>query len=309
MTCFVCLNQTKGLHLTMVERFLKYIKFQKRYSENTIVSYQRDLNDFSTYIEKEFDIKSSVEVNSSIIKSWLMQLSSDKIAEKSINRKLASLKSFYKFLLKEELIEKNPTDRIKSLKTPKKLPVFVQENAMVQLLDNVVFENSFKSQRDKLIIELLYGTGIRLSELINLKNSNIDIYNKSIKVLGKGKKERIIPINNELLEAMNVYNNLKKSEHSDNNCEFFIVTDNIKKTYPMFIFRIVGKYLGMVTTNEKKSPHTLRHTFATHLLNKGADLNAIKELLGHTSLAATQVYTHNSIEKLKNIFENAHPKA
>lgn len=194
-------------------------------------------------------------------------------------------------------------------KVPKKLPVFVEEKSMENLLDLFEFDDDFNGLRDRLVIELLYGTGIRLSELIELEEKNINIYDKSIKVLGKGNKERIIPVNPNLLETIKVYQNKKKEQHFGNISPTFVVKNDGQRTYPTFIYRLVKKYLGAVTTNEKKSPHVLRHTFATHLLNKGADLSAVKDLLGHTSLAATQVYTHNSIEKLKKVFEQAHPKA
>jgi len=238
-----------------------------------------------------------------------MHLSENGISERSINRKIATLKSYYKFLRKIEIIDQNPADRIKTLKTPKKLPSYIQEEPMLNLLDKIEFTDDFSGTRDRLVIELLYGTGIRLSELIGLSIHSINIHAKTLKVKGKGNKERIIPINSTLLERTIDYLAKKKDLNSGNATDSFIVTDNNNQAYPMFIFRIVKRYLSHVTTNDKKSPHTLRHTFATHLLNKGADLNALKELLGHTSLAATQVYTHNSIDKLKNIFEKAHPKA
>lgn len=293
----------------MIERFLKYIEFEKRYSKHTLISYTNDLETFNLYVDQEFSIKDLTLIEAMHIKSWLMSMVEAQLAEKSVNRKIATIKSFYKFLLKNNLIEVNPCDKIKTLKMPKKLPVFVQEKSMVQLLDQLEFENSFEGKRDKLIFEILYGTGIRLSEIINLKILDVNLNSKVLKVKGKGNKERIIPINQSLLTLIQEYLIIKNNEKNGNDSEYLIVTDSMKKTYPMFIFRIVKKYLNYVTTNEKRSPHTLRHTFATHLLNKGADLNAIKELLGHTSLAATQVYTHNSIDKLKNIFEKAHPKA
>lgn len=294
----------------MIEKFLSYIKYEKRYSEHTLCSYKNDLVSFNEFIKKEFsldDISNNVE--SHHIRSWLMNLSENKISERSINRKIATLKSYYKFLRKIEVVGQNPADRIKTLKTPKKLPSYVQEEPMLNLLDKIEFTDDFSGIRDRLVIELLYGTGIRLSELIGLSIHSININAKTLKVKGKGNKERIIPINNTLLERIIEYLAKKKDLNSGNATDSFIVTDNNNQTYPMFIFRIVKRYLSHVTTNDKKSPHTLRHTFATHLLNKGADLNALKELLGHTSLAATQVYTHNSIDKLKNIFEKAHPKA
>lgn len=292
-----------------IERFLSYIEFEKRYSKLTILAYKEDLHTFNEFLKNEFNILEIESADANQIRSYLMHLNLNKQSERSINRKIATLKSFYKFLTKNNFIEQNPCDKIKTLKTSKKLPVFVQEKEIITLLDNLQFENTFIGLRDKLIIELFYGTGIRLSELISIKETDINLDANQLKVIGKGNKERIIPINRELKNTIQSYLLLKKNQNLDNVSSYLVVTDTMKKTYQMFIFRVVRKYLSHVTNNEKKSPHTLRHSFATHLLNKGADLNAIKELLGHTSLAATQVYTHNSIEKLKNIFEKAHPKA
>ncbi|MFN8436280.1 MAG: tyrosine-type recombinase/integrase [Cytophagales bacterium] len=292
-----------------IERFISYIEFEKRYSKLTILAYKEDLHTFNQFLKNEFNILEIESADANQIRSYLMHLNLNKQSERSINRKIATLKSFYKFLTKNNFIEQNPCDKIKTLKTSKKLPVFVQEKEIITLLDNLQFENTFIGLRDKLIIELFYGTGIRLSELISIKETDINLDANQLKVIGKGNKERIIPINRELKNTIQSYLLLKKNQNLDNVSSYLVVTDTMKKTYQMFIFRVVRKYLSHVTNNEKKSPHTLRHSFATHLLNKGADLNAIKELLGHTSLAATQVYTHNSIEKLKNIFEKAHPKA
>jgi integrase/recombinase XerC len=235
---------------------------------------------------------------------------SKEYATKSVNRKIACIKSFYHFLLKKERIQKNPTLKIKSLKQKKALPQFLEEENIHVLLDELSASNVFESLRDYLILELFYGTGMRLAELIALKTSDVQLSSNTLKVLGKGNKERIIPINTSLKNALTLYLSKKKFEGIGNNSNYLIVTNNGKQTYPMFISRVVKKYVtSEVTSADKKSPHVLRHTFATHLLNKGADLNAIKELLGHSSLAATQVYTHNTIDKLKAIFEQAHPKS
>jgi integrase/recombinase XerC len=206
--------------------------------------------------------------------------------------------------MKKKIIQKDPTLKIKAPKVKKSLPAFVEEESVIKLLDKLEFKDTFEDTRDKLVLEILYGTGIRLSELIELKEMDVNKHDRTIKVLGKGNKERIIPVNKTLFELIDIYKKKKTSTEP-----YLLVTDAGEKTYPMFIYRIVQKYLKLVTTVEKKSPHVLRHTFATHLLNKGADLNAIKDLLGHSSLAATQVYTHNSIEKLKAIFDQAHPKS
>jgi integrase/recombinase XerC len=291
----------------MVNSFLSYIEFEKRYSQHTLTSYKTDLEQFSTYLTTSYQISNPAEANYNIIRSWILSLVENEISAKTINRKIACLRSYYKFLLKKGTITKDPTLKIKTPKVKKSLPVFVEEENMAKLLNQFEFDERFEGFRDKLILEFLYGTGVRLSELINIKEVDINGFESTVKVLGKGNKQRIIPINKTLLELIDIYKNKKREAMVVN--EFLIVTDNGEQSYPMFIYRIVKKYLSLITTAEKKSPHVLRHTFATHLLNKGADLNAIKDLLGHSSLAATQVYTHNSIEKLKAIFDQAHPKS
>ena len=293
----------------MVDEFLTYLSFEKRYSKHTIVSYQNDLSGFSQYLKHTYDLNNPDAANYPMLRSWILNLVDQDIVPKSINRKIACLRSYYHFLLKKEYISKNPTLKVRALKVKKSLPVFLQESDMISLLDGFPFGSDFEGIRDKMVLEILYGTGIRLSELIGLKVSDINLYNKTIKVLGKGNKERIIPINDSLLSLMKDYNEIKKNESFGNISEFFIVTNSGKQVYPMFIYRLVRENIDKVSTVDKRSPHVLRHTFATHLLNKGADLNAIKDLLGHTSLAATQVYTHNSIDKLKAIFDQAHPKS
>jgi integrase/recombinase XerC len=301
----------------MVGDFLKFIEFEKRYSKHTLTSYQTDLNQYAAFLEKEFELGNPQDASYSIIRSWIVKLSEDNITPKSINRKIASLRSYYKFLLRSGKISKDPTLKIIAPKIKKSLPVFVEEEGLSNLLDNnlvnelneKLFEDNFPGLRDHLIMELLYGTGIRLSELIDAKTKDVNLFEGTIKVLGKGNKERIIPMNHTLTEKIKEYNKQKKTEQFDNSSDCLIVTNEGEKTYPMFIYRTVRKYLDMTTTVEKRSPHVLRHSFATHLLNKGADLNAIKDLLGHSSLAATQVYTHNSLDKLKAIFNQAHPKS
>ncbi len=291
----------------MIETFLKYLSFEKRYSQHTVEAYRKDLQQFSDFLISNFEIDDLALVKHIHIRGWIVDLTERNIAAKSVNRKIATLKSFYKFLLGREFIDSNPTSQIKPLKTEKDLPSFVKESEIVNLLDHIEFGEDFFGYRDRLILELLYATGIRLAEIQGLKESDVNFYEKTIRVLGKRNKERIIPIGNSLIEVINKYLALKKDMGMGE--ERLLVTDVGKPTYSMFIYRKVKKYLGAVTTLSKKSPHVMRHTFATHLLNKGADLNAVKDLLGHTSLAATQVYTHNSIEKLKEAFEQAHPKA
>lgn len=294
----------------MVDSFLKYLSYEKRYSDHTIKSYKTDLKQFSDFLELNYPYITNLNESSHReIRAWIVSLVDADIEPRSINRKIASLRAYFKFLLKRDEIEKDPTWKIRVLKISKKLPHFVRENDMVKMLDNFDFENDFSGTRDKLVLELLYGTGIRLSELLNLTKDDIDLNSETIKVLGKRKKQRIIPFPKSLKELIVKYKSLKTKKFENNKNPILIVTDNGKDCYPMFIYRTVKKYLEAITGVDKKSPHVLRHTFATHLLNKGAELNAVKELLGHSSLAATQVYTHNSIEKLKRVFDQAHPKA
>lgn len=291
----------------MVDTFLKYLSFEKRYSQHTVDAYRRDLQQYSDFLISDFDISNVEEARHPHIRGWIVSLMDQDLSPKSVNRKLATLKSLYKFLLAREYIDTNPTSQIKPLKTEKDLPSFVKESEITNLLDRVEFSDDFAGQRDRLLLELLYSTGIRLSELIRLKESDVNFYENTIRVLGKRNKERIIPIGNSLIHLISDYQKLRREMGS--NDDALLLTDSRDSMYPMFIYRKVKNYLNAVTTLSKKSPHVMRHTFATHLLNKGADLNAVKDLLGHTSLAATQVYTHNSIEKLKVAFDQAHPKA
>jgi integrase/recombinase XerC len=231
------------------------------------------------------------------------------IEASSINRKIACLRSYYKFLMRQEVITKDPTIKIKILKAKKKLPSFVKESDMATMLDHVRFEDTLEGSRNRLILELFYATGIRLSELINLKESQLDLHQCTIKVLGKRNKERIIPFTQSLIPFIECYRTIRNREVKLKDHGFLFVTDKGKPCYPMMIYRVVKQHLDENTTADKRSPHVLRHTYATHLLNKGAEINAVKDLLGHSSLAATQVYTHNSIDKLKKVFDQAHPKA
>ncbi len=296
--------------MLMLESFLKYIEFEKRYSQHTVNSYQSDLEKFYEFLELEHQTNQIQDINHALIRSWIIFLSESGQSARTINRKIAALKSYFKFLVKRDIIQENPATRLKPLKVEKKLPSFVRESEMDELLDRSQFSDDFAGTRDQLVIELLYSTGMRLSELINLKYDDINFFENNIKVLGKRNKERVIPISPFIVKLIKDYS-MKGEEYMGvaNKGNYLILTDKGEQAYPVFIYRLIKKYLQKISHSEKKSPHVLRHTFATHLLNKGADLNAVKELLGHTNLAATQVYTHNSLDKLKKVFDQAHPKA
>ena len=293
----------------MVDSFLKFISYEKRYSQHTVTSYQLDLQQFSDFIAHKFQTPQPEEATQWMIRSWVLSLMDDGIAASSVNRKIASLRSYFKFLLKRDVIDQDPSTEIKLLRSKKKLPDFADEQELTHLLDHTVFTDDFEGYRQRLVLEMLYGTGIRLSELIGLKEGDIDLYDGSIRVLGKRNKERIIPIPQSIKKVIEKYMEHKKNTFSVNPSELLIVNNSGGKAYPMLIYRIVKSYLNHLSSLDKRSPHVLRHTFATHLLNKGADLNAVKDLLGHSSLAATQVYTHHSLGKLKSVFDQAHPKA
>jgi len=292
------------------ERFIQYIKFEKRYSPHTVAAYQSDLDQFFKFLnDPDPTVNDPAEITYMHIRNWMVQLMSSMTA-RSVNRKIATLRKYFKFLLREGVITNNPASKIQSPKNLKHLPVIVEDAKLSAMLnDTQVFADSFEGLRDKLILETLFGTGIRLAELVTLKESDINIYEGTIKVLGKRNKERIVPINHELKLLLEKYLEVKKSQNFHNNSLTLIVTNRGADAYPKFIYLIVQKYLSNISTQNKKSPHVLRHTFATSLLNRGADLNAIKELLGHANLSATQVYTHNSVERLKSIYKQAHPKA
>lgn len=291
-----------------IERFIRFLQFEKRFSPNTVTAYKKDLDQFSEFIISVEPVL--LNVVHQHVRAWIVSLMDQGIEARTINRKISSLRSFYKFLQREDLIGKSPMIHVRAPKIPKRLPVVITEQKMDVLLDSQdAFSNDFQGMRDRLIVELLYGTGMRLSELVNLSDDDINIYEQQIKVLGKRNKERIIPINNSIAKLIADYQLQKLSQNFDNKSSALIVTNEGKSAYPKFIYRTVNLVLSFISTHDKKSPHILRHSFATSLLNRGADLNAIKELLGHSSLAATQVYTHNSVEKLKSIYKQAHPKA
>ena len=292
----------------VVASFFTYLQYEKRYSTHTLLAYETDLGQLSDYLKATYETEDLLGVNFQMLRSWLFTMASQELKTRSIARKVACLKSFYKFLLKHNHISSNPALRLKTPKIEKRLPAFVEEKNMLILLDQLVFPEGFEGVRDKMVLEMLYGTGMRLSELIHIREADYNKYDKTLRVLGKGNKERILPIHQTLHNSFLSYLQVRNS-HFETAEEFLFLTDGGKKMYPVFVQRLAKKYIGSVSTVEKKSPHVLRHSFATHLLNHGADLNAIKEMLGHSSLAATQVYTHNSLEKLKQAYEKAHPKA
>lgn len=289
----------------MITFFLQHIKYEKRCSEHTLTAYRSDLEQLVAYLRQTYQLEDPERADFQLLRSWVAHLVEAGLESRSVNRKIATMRTYYGFLLKQKVISQDPTLQIKALKTDRSLPVFVREQEMNNLLDEIDFGNDLAGLRDKLILELLYGTGIRLTELINLQETDINPYERTITVLGKRNKHRIIPINPALYDLIEQYR-AEKHKISNDNC--LIVSDVGVRAYPVMVQRIVKKYLSLVTNLSQKSPHVLRHTFATHLLNRGADLNAIKDLLGHSSLSATQIYTHNSVEQLKKVHKQAHPK-
>ncbi len=290
--------------------FFQYLETEKRCSLHTLRAYRVDLAQFFSFIEKQFQVKKYSGIKPVMIRSWIVSMMDNGISPRTINRKLSSLKSLFRFLTRENIVTFNPVLNVIPPKTSQALPVFVDKKGMESLLDEIEFESGFRGVRDKLVIEMFYLTGIRLSELIMMEEKNIDLVQEQIKVLGKRNKERIIPINGMLVQSIVNYIKVRNSEigYGDNN-NYLFLTEKGNKLYEKLVYGIVNSYLGKVSTINKKSPHVLRHTFATHMLNNGANLNTIKEILGHSNLAATQIYTHNTIDKLKLIYEQAHPRA
>jgi len=290
-----------------IDDFLNYLEYEKRYSSHTITAYRTDLYEFERFLNEESDIKDIEEASAKNIRAWLISLIKNKIAPRSANRKLVALRSFYKYCIRNKRLEINPMDRVVPLKVEKRLPMFVAESGMNELLDTVMPDgDDFETVRDKLIIDLFYLTGIRLSELINIKITDIDRGSQTLRVFGKRSKERIVPLYRELVESIDRYMEVRKTLEVRN--EYLFLTSKGVQLYPVLVYRIVHKNLAYVTTISQKSPHILRHSFATHMLNAGAELNDIKEFLGHAGLAATQVYTHNTFEKLKAVYKQAHPR-
>ena len=293
----------------MIPPFVEYLSFEKRYSGHTIRAYHDDLTSFAGYIRQEFGGMALQEITPAVVRSWLASLKEAGLASRSVNRKISSLRSFYKFQLRMGTVGQTPMTAIVAPKSARRLPVFVERGAMEELFGEVQFPDDWEGRTDRMLLALLYQTGIRLSELIRLKEAQVDAGNRTIKVLGKGNKERVIPISGELATVLRDYKEDKRGRFEAPDTDVLLVGPKGRQLYPAYVYRAVRAYLAKVTTIDKKSPHVLQHTFATHLMNAGAELNSVKELLGHASLAATQVYTHNTIEKLKNVHKKAHPKA
>jgi integrase/recombinase XerC len=289
--------------------FLKYLELEKTFSTHTITAYKSDLLQFFAYLEEIYSLTSILEVRHFHIRAWIVELMQNKITPRSINRKLSTLKTYYKFLKRRKEIQENPMLKVIAPKVGKRLPVVVKEIELKNLFEKINFGEGYAAVRDEMVMEMLYSTGMRRSELINLTPNDLDFFNDQVKVLGKGNKERLIPFARPLADRLKNYLEIRNDEFELGATDSLFLTGKGKIMYPKLVYNLVKKYLSQITTVEQRSPHVLRHSFATHLSNNGADLNAIKELLGHSSLAATQVYTHNSIEKLKRVYQQAHPKA
>ncbi len=290
-----------------VNGFISYINLQKRFSPLTAKNYESDLRQFFIFLDREISEYRLNTISFQHVRGFIASLMDEGLSAVSVNRKLSALKSFFKYLLKNQEIQTNPTQKIQGPKTPKRLPVFIDENQLHAVFTNHTYKPGFEGLRDKLIMDVLYQTGIRRAEILNLKESDVDLFNLQLKVLGKRNKERIIPFSLDLKRNLESYLRVRKEEQLSS--PFLFVSTNNMPLSPQKISHIVKEVLNSVTTQKKKSPHVLRHTFATHLLNNGADINAVKELLGHANLSATQIYTHNTIEKLKNSYKQAHPRS
>lgn len=290
-----------------IKSFLEYLSFEKKYSKHTLTAYQNDLNSFQKFCDENYDEDSIINIHYSQIRSWIVSLVDTGVTNRTVNRKVSSLKSFYKYLQKTKQINENPLTKHQALKVSKRVQVPFSEKEIVEVINQLSTEPDFNSIRNKLIVELLYSTGMRRNELINITLKDVDLSNNSIKVLGKRNKERMIPLLSSVKESLRQYLLERAKEKSDSEYLFFTAKQN--KLYPTLVYRIINNYFSTVSTKVKKSPHVLRHSFATHLLNEGADLNSVKELLGHSSLASTQVYTHSSLGKLKEVYNLAHPRS
>lgn len=291
-----------------IDPFLDFLKYEKRYSSHTLISYQADLLDWIHFTDQQFGKTNIRDINHTYIRSWLAGLKDKGLTVKSINRKISSLRSFFKYCLKTGVLENSPMGKIVTPKAGKRLPVFIREEETATLMNSLnASTDDWKSLNAKMLITIFYATGMRLSELLNLREKQIDLGRSQIKVLGKGNKERILPVSGSITRLVKDYQQEKKKKFESTD-DVLLVTDKGKKLYPKYAWSLVNTYLGHASTLDKKSPHVLRHSFATHLMNNGANLDAVKELLGHSSLAATQVYTHTTIGKLKDIHKKAHPR-
>jgi integrase/recombinase XerC len=291
------------------ESFLQYLLVEKRYSPHTVRSYQTDLDQFSYFLETQGFSGGPGDITSHDVRAWIVSMLDNGLSAVSVHRKISCLRMFYRYLRKEGIVSHDPMDKVVLPKRKKNLPVFISEDALNNLLDKYEFGGDFPGIRNRTIIEILYLTGMRRAELIGLQNKDIDLTGATIKVTGKRNKQRIIPIVKSFISRLEEYQKIKDENFKTYNEDWFFVTNSGNKLYDKYVYNTVKKYLTMVTTIEKKSPHVLRHTFATHMLNHGADLNSIKELLGHANLSATQIYTHNTFEKLKKVYKQAHPRA
>ena len=290
------------------DAFIAYLKLEKNYSDHTVKAYGKDLGEFSEFCRNHYDLVDIDEVGYPLIRNWIVALSENQVSNRSINRKISSLQAYYKFLLKIERISVSPLAKHRALKTEKKVEVPFSEHEMETLLAKIPFDDGFEGTRDKLIIELLYATGMRRAELVNLRLTDIDLTNNTLKVLGKRNKERILPLMSTTRHQIEAYLESRSELKNKDDQPYLLLTKEGLKIYETLVYRTINKYFSLVSPKVKKSPHILRHTFATHLLNRGADLNSVKELLGHSSLASTQVYTHNSIAELKKVHQKAHPR-
>jgi integrase/recombinase XerC len=291
------------------ESFLQYLQIEKRYSPHTVRSYYNDLDQFGAFLKEKGLTEDPVEVTSHDIRAWIVSLLDKGYSTVSVHRKISCLRVYFRFLLKEGIVRNNPLLKIVLPKRKKSIPVFIEEKAMETLLDEYSFGDDFEGIRNRTIIEMLYLTGMRRSELIGLRNIDIDLTEATVKVTGKRNKQRIIPLVKPFIKRLEEYIKLRDIKTVNRAYDWFFITGKGNKLYDKNVYNIVNSYLSVVTTADRKSPHILRHTFATHMLNNGADLNSIKELLGHSNLSATQVYTHNTFEKLKKIYKQAHPRA
>ena len=293
----------------LIEKFLDYLQFEKNYSSNTLNAYKRDLIQYNKFIAEYNDKLKIEEVNYKIIRSWIVTMVNNNISNRSINRKVSSLKSFYNFLIKTETINSSPLKAHTPLKQSKKIQVPFSQDEINSLLDSDFFTNDYRGILQKTIIAFFYFTGVRRIELITLKESDVNIESSTVKIMGKRSKERIIPILPKLKKAIIFFNEIKFKFHNQTSSDYFFISKNGKQLSEKFVYRTVNEYFKLVSPKLKKAPHVLRHSFATHLINEGADINSVKELLGHSSLSATQVYSHTSMERIKEVFKNSHPRA